>query len=67
VVLVIGGAPEPAAVDEADVETAVRAALDREPSAGPRQLADRVAASLGVPRRQAYEAALRVRTPSGGA
>jgi 16S rRNA (cytidine1402-2'-O)-methyltransferase len=67
VVLVIGGAPEPAAVDEADVETAVRAALDREPSAGPRQVADRVAASLGVPRRQAYEAALRVRTPSGGA
>jgi len=67
VVLVIGGAPAPAAFDESDVEAAVRAALDREPSAGPRQVADRVAAQLGVPRRQAYEAALRVRAPSGGA
>ena len=66
VVLVIGGAPAPAAFDESDVEAAVRAALDREPSAGPRQVADRVAAQLGVPRRQAYEAALRVRAPSGG-
>ena len=65
VVLVIGGAPAPAAVGEVDVEAAVRAALAREPSAGPRQVADHVAASLGVPRRQAYEAALRVRQPSG--
>jgi len=66
VVLVIGGAPAPTAVGEADLEAALRAALAREPSAGPRQVADRVAAALGVPRREAYEAALRVRAPSGG-
>jgi len=67
VVLVVGGAPTPPAAGDADVEAAVRAALAREPTAGPRQVADRVAATLGVPRRQAYEAALRVRAPSGGA
>jgi 16S rRNA (cytidine1402-2'-O)-methyltransferase len=67
VVLVVGGAPTPAAAGDGDVEAAVRAALARDPTAGPRQLADRVAATLGVPRRQAYEAALRVRAPSGGA
>jgi len=67
VVLVIGGAPAPSAVADADVEAAVRATSDRDPSAGPRQVADRVAATLGVPRRQAYEAALRVRAPSSGA
>ena len=39
----------------------MRAALGDDPAAGPRQVADRVAASLGVPRRRAYEAALRVR------
>ena len=66
VVLVIGGAPAAAEMDEAAVEAAVRAARDRDPSAGPRQLADRVAASLDVPRRRAYEAALRVRASSGG-
>jgi 16S rRNA (cytidine1402-2'-O)-methyltransferase len=66
VVLVIGGAPAAAAIEEATVEAAVRAAQDRDPSAGPRQLADRVAASLDVPRRRAYEAALRVRASSGG-
>jgi 16S rRNA (cytidine1402-2'-O)-methyltransferase len=66
VVLVIGGAPAAAAVEEAAVEAAVRAARERDPSAGPRQLADRVAASLDVPRRRAYEAALRVRASSGG-
>ncbi len=65
VVLVVGGAPpaEPAA--EAEVEAAVRDALGDDPSAGPRQVADRVAASLGVPRRRAYEAALRVRSADG--
>ena len=67
VVLVVGGAPTPPAAGDADVEAAVRAALARDPTAGPRQVADRVAATLGVPRRQAYEAALRVRAPSGGA
>jgi 16S rRNA (cytidine1402-2'-O)-methyltransferase len=66
VVLVIGGAPAAEAIEEATVEAAVRAARDRDPSAGPRQLADRVAASLDVPRRRAYEAALRVRASSGG-
>jgi 16S rRNA (cytidine1402-2'-O)-methyltransferase len=61
VVLVVGGAPEPAPAGEADVEAAVRAALGDDPSAGPRQVAELVAAALGVPRRRAYEAALRVR------
>ncbi len=40
----------------------MRAALDDDPSAGPRQVAELVAASLKVPRRRAYEAALRVRS-----
>ena len=40
---------------------AVRAALADDPAAGPRQVADRIAATLGVPRRRAYEATLRVR------
>ena len=62
IVLVIGGAPPAAPADEHDVETAVRAALDDDPSAGPRQVAELVAASLKVPRRRAYEAALRVRS-----
>ena len=51
----------PAPADEDEVEGAVRAALDDDPSAGPRQVAELVAAALGVPRRRAYEAALRVR------
>jgi 16S rRNA (cytidine1402-2'-O)-methyltransferase len=58
VVLVVGGAPP---AGEEAVEAAVRAALDDDPSAGPRQIAELVAAVLGVPRRQAYEAVLRVR------
>jgi 16S rRNA (cytidine1402-2'-O)-methyltransferase len=62
VVLVVGGAPPPEPAGELEVEAAVRAAAGRDPSAGPRQVADLVAASLGVPRRRAYEAALRVRT-----
>ncbi len=61
VVLVVGGAPPAAPADERAVEAAVRDALDDDPSAGPRQVAERVAASLGVPRRRAYEAALRMR------
>ncbi len=66
VVLVVAAAPvpEPAGDDELDV--AARAALARDPAAGPRQLADRVAATLGVPRRRAYEAVLRVRPLAGG-
>jgi 16S rRNA (cytidine1402-2'-O)-methyltransferase len=61
VVLVVGGAPAAAPADDDAVEAAVRAALGEDPSAGPRQVAELVAASLGVPRRRAYEAALRVR------
>ena len=61
IVLVVGGAPAAAPADEATVEAAVREALDDDPTAGPRQVAERVAASLDVPRRRAYEAALRVR------
>ena len=66
VVLVVGGAPAAAPAGDDDVEAAVRAALGDDPSAGPRQVAELVAASLGVPRRRAYEAALRVRGGTGG-
>ncbi len=66
VVVVVGGAPAPPAAGDAEVDEAVRAALGRDPSAGPRQVADHVAASLGVPRRRAYEAALRVRAGGDG-
>jgi len=65
VVLVVGGAPPAEPAGEAEVEEAVRAALGDDPAAGPRQVAERVAASLGVPRRRAYEAALRVRGADG--
>jgi 16S rRNA (cytidine1402-2'-O)-methyltransferase len=61
VVLVVGGAPAEAPADERDVEAAVRRAMGDDPSAGPRQVAERVATSLGVPKRRVYEAALRVR------
>ena len=61
VVLVVGGAPPPPPAAEADVDEAVRTLLAREPGAGARQVAERVAADLGVPRRRAYEAALRAR------
>ena len=66
VVLVIGGAPPPSPAGEEEVDAAVRAALGDDPGAGPRQVADRVAASLGVPRRRAYEAALRARATADG-
>ena len=66
VVLVVGGAPAAAPAGEDDVEAAVRAALGADPSAGPRQVAELVSASLNVPRRRAYEAALRVRGSAGG-
>ncbi len=65
VVLVVGGAPPADPAADTDVEAAVRRELAADPSAGPRQAADRVAASLGVSRRRAYEAALRVRTGDG--
>jgi 16S rRNA (cytidine1402-2'-O)-methyltransferase len=66
VVLVVGGSPPAAPAGDAEVEGAVRDALGDDPSAGPRQVAELVAASLGVPRRRAYEAALRVRGAGGG-
>jgi 16S rRNA (cytidine1402-2'-O)-methyltransferase len=65
VVLVVGGAPAAAPAGEDEVEDAVRAALADDGSAGPRQVAELVAATLGVPRRRAYEAALRVREEPG--
>jgi 16S rRNA (cytidine1402-2'-O)-methyltransferase len=61
VVVVVGGAPAAAPAADDEVEGAVRAALGDDPSAGPRQVAELVAVSLGVPRRRAYEAALRIR------
>jgi 16S rRNA (cytidine1402-2'-O)-methyltransferase len=61
VVVVVGGAPPAEPPDARAVEDAVRRALADEPGAGARQVAERVSAALGVPRRQAYEAALRVR------
>jgi 16S rRNA (cytidine1402-2'-O)-methyltransferase len=68
VVLVIGGAPPPPPVSEAEVDEAVRSLLADDPGAGARQVAEHVAAELGVARRRAYEAALRARaTPGGGA
>ena len=65
VVLVVGGAPSAPPADDEAVVAAVRDALDHDPSAGPRQVAELVAASLDVPRRRAYEAALRVRQGPG--
>jgi 16S rRNA (cytidine1402-2'-O)-methyltransferase len=68
VVLVVGGSPAGDQPLDGDVEDAVRAAMAREPDAGVRRVADRVAAALGVPRRRAYEATLRVRgTAADGA
>ncbi|HVT41428.1 MAG TPA: hypothetical protein VHD39_00490, partial [Acidimicrobiales bacterium] len=64
--LVVGGAPAADPAGDDDVDSAVRAAWARDPAAGQRQVADRVAAALGVPRRRAYEAALRVRGDPGG-
>jgi 16S rRNA (cytidine1402-2'-O)-methyltransferase len=65
VVLVVAGAPAPEPADDAELDAAVRAALTQGPGVGPRQVADRVAAALGVPRRRAYEAALRLRDGGG--
>jgi 16S rRNA (cytidine1402-2'-O)-methyltransferase len=68
VVLVVGGAPPRPPASDAEVDAAVRAQLAQDPGAGPRQVAERVAAELGVARRRAYEAALRARdSPGDGA
>ena len=61
VVLVVAGAPAEAPADERAVEAAVRRAMAEDPAAGPRQMAERVAAGLGVPKRRVYETALRLR------
>lgn len=60
-VLVVEGAPPPAAATPDDVEAAVAAALADGLSA--RDAAARVAADLGVPKRQAYEIAIGGATP----
>jgi 16S rRNA (cytidine1402-2'-O)-methyltransferase len=58
-VLVVEGAPPPPDASDADIEAAVVAALAAGASA--RDAAAQVAAALGVPRRRAYEVALRSR------
>jgi 16S rRNA (cytidine1402-2'-O)-methyltransferase len=59
VVIVLDGAPAPDAADAAAVEAAVRARLEE--GASPRDAAASVAAALGVPKRQAYDTAVRLR------
>jgi 16S rRNA (cytidine1402-2'-O)-methyltransferase len=67
VVLVVAGAPPRPPPSDAEVDAAVRALLVEDPGAGPRQVAERVAAELGVARRRGYEAALRAReAPADG-
>jgi 16S rRNA (cytidine1402-2'-O)-methyltransferase len=66
VVLVVEGAPPPEPAGDDAVDAAVRAMRRDDPDAGPRQVADRVSVALGVPRRRAYEAALRQRGAEGG-
>ena len=64
-VLVVAGASAPAAATATSVDDAVRAALAQGRSA--RDAAAAVAAALGVPRRQAYEAALAARSSGAAA
>jgi 16S rRNA (cytidine1402-2'-O)-methyltransferase len=63
VVLVIGGKPEGPPLTDDEVEAAVRVRLDDRPELGPRQIAEALAAELGVGRRRVYEAVLRLREP----
>ena len=65
VVIVVAGGPEVAERSERDVGAAVEARLEAGDSA--RDAAVEVAASLGVPRRVAYEAAIAARRHAGGA
>ncbi len=65
VVLVVGGSPPPPARSDEEVDAAVRARLATSDGEGPRQVADELAAELGVGRRQVYEAVLRVRAEAG--
>lgn len=60
-VIVLAGAPEPGAATAAQVDDALQAELDRGASA--RDAAASVAAALGVPKRTAYDAAVRLRAP----
>ena len=66
IVLVVGGAPAPAPATRMLSRWRCAPVWAGDPSAGPRQVADRVAATLGVARRRAYEAALRVRRGDHG-
>jgi 16S rRNA (cytidine1402-2'-O)-methyltransferase len=59
VVVVLEGAPAPDGAEAADVDAAVQARLAVGES--PRDAAASVAAALGVPKRQAYDAAVRLR------
>jgi 16S rRNA (cytidine1402-2'-O)-methyltransferase len=59
IVVVLGGAPAPEAAGPADVELAVRERLERGDS--PRDAAAAVATALGVPKRSAYDVAVRLR------
>ncbi len=59
VVIVLDGAPPPEEADAVAVETAVQARLDAGES--PRDAAASVAAALDVPKRVAYDAAVRLR------
>jgi len=59
-VVVLDGAPVPDAATAEDVEAAVQARLDGGDS--PRDAAAAVAAALGVPKRRAYEVAVRLRS-----
>jgi 16S rRNA (cytidine1402-2'-O)-methyltransferase len=53
VTLVVGGAPPPAAVSDAELDAEIREALKQE-LVSSRELAARLAKELGVPRRRAY-------------
>jgi 16S rRNA (cytidine1402-2'-O)-methyltransferase len=66
VVLVVAGAPPAGPVSDEAVDEAVRQHLARGSVDGPRQIADRVAAELGVPRRKVYETVLRIRKAGEG-
>jgi 16S rRNA (cytidine1402-2'-O)-methyltransferase len=66
VVLVVEGAPAAGPVSDEAIDDAVRQQLDLGLGYGPRQIADVVAGALGVPRRKAYEAVLRLRGDGEG-
>jgi len=66
VVLVVAGAPLAGPVSDEIVDDAVRQRLGLGSGEGPRQIADLVAAQLGVPRRKVYETVLRIRGENEG-